>query len=213
MVADLVNDKEFQELAKEYKFLNRVKGDPLGSLEYVILDIETTGLEPIENEITEIGAIKAKGTELIDVFSSLVRPLLPIPPKITELTGIDDDLVKEAPPIKQVMNRFMDFIGEDTILVAHNASFDLSFIKHHLKKATNKDLKNSIVCTVKLARHLLPKLPNHKLHTVGSHFGFETKNRHRAMGDAELTFLVWQKFLPLLNLTNKRDLDLLMSKL
>ncbi|MFC1511294.1 PolC-type DNA polymerase III [Candidatus Margulisiibacteriota bacterium] len=215
MIADLIKDKEFQELAKEYKFLNRVKGESIETLSYVILDIETTGLEPIANEITEIGALKTNGTELKEVFSSLIKPILPIPPEITRLTGIDDELVKDAPPAKNVLTRFFDFLGS-SVLVAHNADFDLSFLKHHIKKSLGKELPNSIACTVKISRHLLPNLANHKLHTVASHFGLKIANRHRAIGDAELTYFIWEKFIPMLkekNIANKSDLDLLMSKL
>jgi DNA polymerase-3 subunit alpha (Gram-positive type) len=215
MIADLLKDKQFQELEKDYKFLSRARGETLETLEYVILDIETTGLEPSQHELTEIGALKIKGQELKEVFSSLIRPKNPIPPEITRLTGIDDEMVKDSPNAREVLSKFSDFI-DHAILIAHNADFDIPFIKLHLKQSTDKDLNNDVVCTVKIARFLLPDLANHKLHTVASRFGFKVENRHRAMGDAELTYQIWTKFIPLLQekgIIGKRELDVLLSRL
>ncbi|MFH1826397.1 MAG: exonuclease domain-containing protein [bacterium] len=215
MIADLLRDKQFQELAKEYKFLRRVNGEPLDSLEYVVLDIETTGLEPTKNEITELGAMKIKGQEIIEIFSTLIKPKEPISAEITRITGIDDEMVKDFPPAKKILPKFFEFLGS-AILVAHNTDFDIAFIKHHLKQEANIDLTNETICTVKLARYLLPSLVNHKLHTVGAHFNLPIVNRHRAMGDVEITFQVWLRFIDLLkeqNIANKRDLDLLISRL
>lgn len=213
MIADLLRDKQFQELEKEYKFLARARGDTIDNLECVIFDIETTGLEPTVHEITEIGAMRIKGDELQDIFSSLIKPKTSISPEITRLTGIDDELVKDAPSIEQVLPKFIDFIG-DKPLIAHNADFDVTFVKTMLKRCNQPELTNSSICTVKLSRKLLPKLVNHKLHTVASHFGFKVQNRHRAIGDVELTFQVWAKFLPLLQerkIHSKRELDLFAS--
>jgi DNA polymerase III subunit alpha, Gram-positive type len=215
MTSDITKDKQFQELAKEYKFLHRAKGESLDSLEYVVLDIETTGLEPANSEITEIGAFKMKGKEVQDLFSSLIKPNNPISEKITELTGIDDEMVKDSPPVKQVLPKFIDFIG-NAILVAHNANFDIGFLKHHLKQSNNLEMNNSVVCTVKLARYLLPNLYNHKLHTVATHFNLKVENRHRAVGDAEITYQVWNHFIDMLKekgINNRRELDSLASRL
>ncbi len=197
MIRDLLGDKQFQNLSKEYKFLARARGESLDTLDYVVFDIETTGLDPTVNEITEIGALKLKGLEVVDMFSSLIKPKNPIPPEITDLTGIDNNMVAAAPPIEEVLPKFIGFAGAAT-LIAHNADFDLSFIKHHYKQLTNKEINNSVLCTLKLSRYLLSNLMNHKLHTVASHFGFTVQNRHRAMGDVELTYQVWLKFVDLL---------------
>lgn len=215
MIADLFKDNQFKELEKEYKFLSRARGETLDNSDYVIFDIETTGLEPTTNEITEIGALKIQGTELKNMFSSLIKPKKPISAEITRLTGIDDKMVKDAPTINTVLPQFMDFIG-NSVLIAHNADFDVSFIKEQLKKLNNEELPNSVLCTVKLSRFLLPQLRNHKLHTVAAHFCFKVENRHRAIGDAELTFQVWTKFLPLLKekkINSKGELDALMSRM
>lgn len=215
MLTDLLKDNKFQELEKEYKFLRRARGETIDKLTYIILDIETTGLEPTVHELTEIGALKVEGGELKDIFSSLIKPKYPITPEITRITGIDDEIVKDAPPANQVLEKFISFI-EDHILVIHNVDFDFPFIKHHAKKLIQQEINNQTICTVKLSRHLLPNIANHKLHTVASHFGFEIKNRHRAMGDAELTFQVWTEFLKMLKdkgISNKAHLDSLVSQL
>lgn len=215
MIADLIKDKNFIELEKEYKFLSRARGETLDKLEFIILDIETTGLEPLQHEITEIGALKIKGKEVQSIFSSLIRPNHPISAEITRLTGINNEMVKDSPSAKEVLPKFLDF-ADSSILVAHNADFDIPFIKYHMKQLIDKDLKNDVICTVKLARFLLPELQNHKLHTVATHLGFKVENRHRAMGDAELTYQIWVKFLPLLKekgIASKRELDSLISRL
>jgi DNA polymerase-3 subunit alpha (Gram-positive type) len=215
MTQDITQDKQFQTLEKEYKFLARARGESLDSLEYIILDVETTGLEPTQDELTEIGALKTKGKELQTIFSELIKPKTIISPQITQLTGIDNEMVKDSPPAQDVLPRFAEFIG-DVILVAHNAEFDLSFIKHYLKKLNNLEITNSIACTVRIGRFLLPNLQNHKLHTIASHFGFKVENRHRAIGDAEITFQVWNKFIDMLKekgIVTKRDLDSLVSRL
>ena len=215
MTLDILKDEQFQKLEKEFRFLARARGNTLDQLSYIIVDTETTGLEPAQSELTEIGAIKVEGKELKDIFSSLIHPKKPISPEITRLTGIDDELVRDYPPAADVLAKFFEFIGS-AILVAHNVEFDIPFLKHHLKIENDKELTNETICTVKVSRYLLPQLPNHKLHTVANHLGLVVANRHRAMGDAELTYQVWLKFLDLLRdkgINHKPDLDLLISRL
>lgn len=215
MTHDITQDKQFLHLEKEYKFLSRARGESLDSLDYVILDIETTGLEPTQDELTEIGALKAKGKELQNIFSTLIKPFKPISPEINRLTGIDNEMIKDSPAVGEVLPRFLEFI-DSSILIAHNAEFDLSFLKYYLQKYNSLEINNTVVCTVKIGRFLLPHLPNHKLHTIASHFGFKVENRHRAMGDAELTFQVWTRFIDMLKekeIHNKRDLDSLVTRL
>ncbi|MDI6732048.1 MAG: 3'-5' exonuclease [Candidatus Margulisbacteria bacterium] len=215
MLVDLLKDQQFQQLEKEYKFLARARGATLDDLEFVIVDIETTGLEPALFEMTEIAAMKVAGKELKDIYSSLIKPKYPIPVEITRLTGIDAETVKDAPAAESVLKRFVEF-AKDAVLVAHNSEFDIPFIKHHLKKNLNLELTNQTICTVKLARRFLPQLANHKLHTVAAHFGINIQNRHRAMGDVELTFQVWEHFLPILKdqgIANKAQLDAFIARL
>jgi DNA polymerase-3 subunit alpha (Gram-positive type) len=209
MIQDLIKDKQFVELEKEYRFLSRARGKNLDSLTYVVVDVETTGLDFEQHELTEIGALKTIGKEIQEVFSSLIRPASTIPSEITALTGIDNEMVKDFPPAGKVLQSFLDFVG-DAILIAHNADFDLPFIRHHLKKNLQKELPNECLCTLKISRTLLPQLPNHKLHTVTEYFGLALENRHRAMGDVELTCQIWAKFIDLLKekgITSKHELS------
>jgi DNA polymerase-3 subunit alpha (Gram-positive type) len=212
---DLISSSEYQELEKEYPFLARARGKRIEELDYVILDIETTGLEPSRDELTEIAALKIRGREISEIFSSLIRPAKPIPAEITALTGIDDEMVRDFPPAGGVLPGFLDFV-QGSILVAHNAEFDIGFIKYHLKNLNERELSNQVICTVKLGRYLLPELENYKLHTLASRLGFKTENRHRAVGDAEITYQIWLKFMDLLKekgITSKRELDSLLSRL
>jgi DNA polymerase III epsilon subunit family exonuclease len=212
---DLIRDSQFQNLEKEYKFLSRARGKTNDELEYIIVDIETTGLEPAQAEITEIGAIKAKGGDIKDIFSALIRPKKSIPPNITRLTGIDDEMVRDCPAAETVLPQFISFIGNH-LLIAHNAEFDIPFIKHHVKQATGQEISNRLACTLKLSRYLLPNLANHKLHTVAAHFGLAAADRHRAMGDVETTFQIWLKFIDLLKqkgINSQHELDALIARL
>ncbi len=210
-MTDIIKDEEFIRLEKEFKFLSRARsrlGD-LENLSYVIVDIETTGLNPAADEIIEIGAIKVENKEIKDVFNKLVKPERPVPPNITDLTGISQDILVSELPIKPVISKFVSFIG-NSIVVAHNADFDTSFLKNNIKKWLNKDIDNFIVCTLMISRDILPNLENHKLHTIGRYFGLETANRHRAIGDSELTYQIWMRFLEKLKekkILTKKDLE------
>ncbi len=151
--------------------------------ELVVFDIETTGLSPINDRITEIGAVKIKNGQLIDRFSELVNPEIHIPENITKLTGISDSMVKDKETIKDVLPRFLDFAG-DAPLIAHNASFDCGFIR---AKAGELGLNvgNVVIDTLQLSRILLPELKRHKLNIVCDHLGISLENHHRAEDDAE----------------------------
>lgn len=215
MTADLFNDKQFQELEKEYKFLSRARGHSVEAIEAIIFDLETTGLEPALHEITEIGALKIKGDQVVDMFSSLVKPRGVITPEITRLTGIDAAMVADAPPVEQALPTFIQFIGPH-LLIAHNAEFDSTFVKEMLRRTNQPAISNPVLCTVKLARWLVPGLANYKLHTVAANFGLKSANRHRAMGDVELLFQVWTRFLPLLknkNISSQKELEALIAQL
>ena len=152
--------------------------------EFVVFDIETTGLSPLGCKITEIGAVLVKKDEVLAIFNTFVNPEIPIPPEITQLTGISDDMVKDAPKTKEAIQSFLDFIG-DRMLVAHNASFDISFIR---KAAADFDLpfSNAYLDTVSMSRYVNPDLKKHKLDTVAEYFGLGDFNHHRASDDAEM---------------------------
>ncbi len=160
---------------------------------YVVFDIETTGLSPEKEEITEIGAVKLVNGEKTEVFSQLINPEKPIPPNITQLTGISDEMVADQPDISEVLPKFLEFCGDATV-VAHNAGFDTGFIR---QKAGRLGLTfhNQIADTLRLSRELYPKEGKHTLDTVAKRMGVSLENHHRAVDDASATAEIFIKFL------------------
>ncbi len=152
--------------------------------EFVVFDLETTGLSPLSCKITEIGAVKIKGTEVLEVFNTFVDPECHIPENITELTGITDEMVKGAPSQREAVEKFLEFAG-DRLLIAHNASFDTGFIRACCE--SNKiPFGNAYLDTVALSRHINPDLKKHKLDTIAEYYGLGNFNHHRACDDAEM---------------------------
>ena len=161
---------------------------------FVIVDIETTGLSRHRHQITEISAIKYQNGKIIDEFTTLINPETKIPRFITKLTGINNEMVKDAPKIHEIIQDFHDFT-KDSHFVAHNATFDFNFLNHATKTHLDQELNNTIICTCKLARRLLPELSNKKLGTVCEHFEINNEQAHRARGDALATTQILSKFL------------------
>ena len=153
--------------------------------EYVVFDIETTGFSPTKNKIIEIGAVKVRNGEIIDRMDEFVNPEVPIPFDIERLTGINDAMVMGADTVDKVLPRFLEFVG-DAALVAHNASFDVSFISHNAG-LLGLPFDPTVLDTVTLARALLPNLNRFKLDTVAKALGVSLENHHRAVDDAEAT--------------------------
>lgn len=153
--------------------------------EYVVFDIETTGLSSINDMITEIGAIKVRDGNVVETFSQLINPERPISEFITNLTGITNEMVTDKPKINQVINSFNEFIGS-SVLVAHNATFDIGFIREQMR-LVNLELENPILDTLELARTIFPTLKNHKLDTLAKHLDVNLENHHRALDDAQAT--------------------------
>lgn len=152
---------------------------------YVIFDLETTGFYAGVDKITEIGAVKIEGRKIVDRFSAFVNPERSIPLKVQQLTGISPDMVASAAVIDEVLPQFLEFVG-DAILVAHNADFDLSFIKH-FSQLLGQNVENTSVDTLELTRTLFPDLKNYKLNTLALEFGVKLEGHHRAVNDAEAT--------------------------
>lgn len=152
--------------------------------EFIVFDIETTGLSPLNNHITEIGAIRVKGGEVLEVFNTFVNPGVHIPQEITRLTGITDEMVADAPPISEALPRFLEFIG-DRMLIAHNAGFDTGFIRYAADMC-GLPFKNAYLDTVGLSRYVNPELTKHKLDTLAEYFKLGDFNHHRASDDAEI---------------------------
>ncbi len=167
---------------------------------YVVFDLETTGLNPINDHIIEIGALKYQDNELVDTFQVLVNPLVSIPDEITKLTGINNEMVKDEKSIDDVLKDFINFIG-DFPLVAHNGSFDLSFINVNLIKNGMDFLNNKNIDTVKLSRDYIPNLYNHKLTTIKNYFHLDFGS-HRSLEDCMVTNYVYQYCL---NESKKKD--------
>ena len=155
--------------------------EELETSEYCILDIETTGLSPINDKITEIGAAKMKNGKLVEAFECFVNPEISIPLNITQLTGITDEMVKNAETIDQVLPKFLEFVGNATI-VAHNADFDMGFIKYNVHKLGLK-LQNKYIDTLAISRRIFPEFEKHKLGIIAENLGIEVDNAHRALDD------------------------------
>jgi DNA polymerase-3 subunit alpha (Gram-positive type) len=164
---------------------------------YVVVDIETTGLSKSYHKITEIGAVRVVDGEIMREFHTLVNPQQHIPSFITRLTGINDAMVKDAPPVEEVLPGFVRFLGDD-VFVAHNATFDFGFLSHNCQQHHNLILANDRLCTRKLANRLLPDLPSKRLDVLCRHFEITNAQHHRAMADAHATALVLNNFLEIL---------------
>ena len=161
--------------------------------EFVVFDLETTGLSAKNDMITEIGAVRIIDGEVIDRFSQLINPERPIPAKITELTGITNEMVAGMPTINEVIGRFKDFI-KDTTLVAHNATFDIGFIREKMQLC-NMTVDNPVLDTLELSRAVFPGLKSHKLNIVAKHLDISLLNHHRAVDDAVATSEILLKIL------------------
>ena len=163
---------------------------------YVVFDLETTGLSPIKDKIIEIGALKVKSGKVVDHFSTFVNPGRPIPYEITRITKITDEMVMNSPPIEEVLPRFLAFI-EDSVLVAHNANFDVRFLEQNCRY---QDLDRAFVSvdTLALARVLLPALSKYKLKNITSALKIPLENHHRAVDDAGATAKIFLKFMEML---------------
>jgi DNA polymerase-3 subunit epsilon len=173
-------------------------GTPLVDVEFVVLDLETTGGSPANDRITEVGAVKIRGGEVIGTFQTLVNPGVSIPPLISALTGITDPMVADEEPIEVVLPCLLEFIGR-AVLVAHNASFDRRFVQANLERHGYQRLANRVVCTARLARKLLPRdeVPNVRLATLAAYLGSTVAPCHRALTDARATVDVFHALLEL----------------
>ena len=165
---------------------------PLHEVVFVILDLETSGAVPSTGAaITEIGAVKVRGGEIIGEFQTFVNPQHGLSDFITSLTGITDEMLADAPKIKSVLPDFFEFLGShnETVLVAHNAPFDLGFLKAAAKKHKYAWPDYPVIDTVRIARSVLERdeVANCKLSTLATFFGAATSPTHRALDDARAT--------------------------
>jgi DNA polymerase-3 subunit epsilon len=158
---------------------------PLDEARFVVVDLETTGGRPSAGSIIEIGACRMEGQRITASFQTLVRPRMAIPRFITGLTSITNEMVRDAPPIEQALPAFRDFLG-DSVMVAHNAQFDHSFLDFEFRRLFGIGVRNPMLCTLRLSRRLLPSLKRRRLDALAEHFGLSTAGRHRGLGDARM---------------------------
>lgn len=158
--------------------------------DYVLVDIETTGLSPITDEIIEIGAIKVKQNKIVDKYNELIKVNRVISPFITNLTGITNEMLQTGKNPITVYKEFIDFIGEN-VIIGHNVNFDLGFLTDKCKKYINYNLTNDYVDTMYLARRLVKDTMNYKLGTLAEYFNVSYEGAHRGLKDVEITYEVY----------------------
>ncbi|HLU25430.1 MAG TPA: 3'-5' exonuclease [Longimicrobiales bacterium] len=168
----------------------------LRDLEYVVVDVETTGGSVYRGDrITEVAVVRVNGRgEILEEFQSLVNPGRPIPPFITALTRITNDMVRDAPPFREIAPEVQRLLA-GRVFVAHNAAFDWRFISTELEWATGVPPEGQVLCTVRLARRLVPEVSSRSLDSLSLYFGVENEARHRAMGDALATAMIFRGLL------------------
>ena len=171
---------------KQGKKLNKYVED------YVVFDLETTGVYCNSDQVIEISAVKVKGGKVVDEYTTLVNPGIPISPGASAVNGITDDMVADAPPFEEAFAGFLEFAG-DSILVGHNIqSFDLKFLYRDARKFWKKTLDNDYIDTLYMARACLPQLSHHKLVDLAAHYGISQAGAHRALNDCRMNQKVFE---------------------
>jgi len=165
----------------------------LARVPLVVFDLETTGLDHRQDWIVEIGAQKLVGDQVVDEFDTMIDPERDMPESAQKVTGITPDMLVGKPKIREVLPEFFQFI-EGCILVAHNANFDMGFIRHHAG-LLGVEFQWPAFCTLKMARELLPDLKRKNLDTLAEHYGLTFESRHRSIGDVKVTVSVLQELM------------------
>ena len=175
---------------------------------YCVLDLETTGFSPRTEKITEIGIMKIKGGEVLEKFSEFVNPEKPIPQRVVEVTNITDDMVKDAETIEKIFPKVLEFI-KGTVLVAHNAKFDIGFLKY-IAKQLGYDFDFTYIDTLNLAKDIFPNLKKYKLGKIADDLGIKVEVAHRALDDVDTTVKVFNVMLEKIKekgITKIEDID------
>ena len=208
----------------EAYFVNNTAGAITGKYnpnlhaECVVFDIETTGLSVQNCKITEIGAVKIKNGEVLGRFNTFVDPEVPIPADIVELTGITDEMVKGAPKYPEALKAFFDFVGNDPakeiqpLLIAHNANFDIGFIRHFAKEA-GLPFENPYLDTLALSRYINPDLNKHTLDAIANAYNLGDFNHHRACDDAEMLAHIFFRMIDIMEKSDLRDWRMLQQEM
>ena len=173
--------------------------------EIIIFDVETTGLSPANDRLTEIGAVKMRGMQVVDTFGIMVNPERKIPENIVELTGITDAMVQDAPKEEEALRRFMEFCGENPVLVAHNARFDTAFVRNVCQRH-NIDFSFATLDTLILCKAMLPNMSRHKLDGVAKALKLGKFDHHRATDDAQMLAKIYKELVSRLIQTKKAAL-------
>ena len=174
------------------KNVREFKGNSLLKLtnDYVLVDIETTGFSPQYDDIIEIGAIKVKNNKIIKEYQTLIKTNRKLSPMISNLTGITNEMLNKGKNIDIVLNEFLEF-AENDILIAHNANFDINFLYDKSKMHINQYMKNDFIDTMRIAKKILPNLPNYKLSTLAQYYNVDYSNAHRGLVDVKITYEVY----------------------
>lgn len=169
---------------------------PFSDIDFVVLDVETTGLSPFNGDrVIEIGAVKVHGEEIVDQFHSLIDPQRPLSYEAFLVNGISSEMLKGAPTADQVLPKFLEFLGT-AALVGHNVNFDLGFLNHEIERSgLSWRQLHPVLDTKKMARWLLPELRSYRLQQVAYALAMEDVQDHRAIGDVNMTRLVFRRFL------------------
>lgn len=209
LVSDLIkNDRRFKLVdgSTVELQLDECEVRLLEDLEFVVVDVEATGAKMPPNRIIELGAFRIRGKQIVDSFLTLVNPEIPIPRFVASLTGINNEMVKEAPLFADVVPRWLEFVG-DAVLIAHNAPFDTNFINHEISRVyPGQRMVNPHLCTVTLSRRAIPGLANYRLETVAQNFSIPLLERHRAGSDARATAEIFLHLLDRLAASGVTDL-------
>lgn len=170
---------------------HRNKGKSLVTFptDYVVFDIETTGLDTRYDDIIELSAVKVSGDTVLDTFTTLINPEHPLDEFIVAFTGITDAMLADAPVIDEALHGFIEFVG-DSVIVGHNVNFDINFIYDNYKRIADKDLTNDFVDTLRLARFILKDLDHHRLGDLVDYFNLGYTVEHRGLSDTHLTLAV-----------------------
>ena len=175
--------------------LSRKPGKKLNTYvsDYVVFDLETTGVSCNSDDVVEISAIKVIGREVVDEFTTLVNPGRPIPYHASEVNGITDDMVKDSPFFEEVLFNFLEFVG-DSVLVGHNIhTFDMKFLYRDAERFWGETIGNDYIDTLQVARIYLPQLSHYKLVDLAKYYGISTAGAHRALNDCRMNQIVFEQ--------------------